>query len=286
MLPNLCSIILIPVDFYENTEAAFEQTVELANAGISCIHLLHIFKPNNIFPQKLNKNERYHYKDYASFEDAVKKLNEWKAAMEETMPGTTVKMHVERGNVYDKIVETAKKIGPQVIIMTKKRKHNFFSLIKPICPDELSRSTNCPVLNVVKRSINTRMKTIVVPVRNFIPERKIAFLAVFAKIFRSKIILLGLHKSNSDKEQVRKSLLDTYRILQTVMNNPIECHLLHHSHFPKAVLNFVKKVNADIIFVNPEVETKISSFNGRHINESLGPASSLNILYLQPYPLE
>ena len=71
----------MPVDFVENTESGLEQTVELANAGISCIHLLHIFKPNNIFPQKHNKNKWYHYKCYASFEDTVKKLNEWKAAI-------------------------------------------------------------------------------------------------------------------------------------------------------------------------------------------------------------
>lgn len=286
MITDLFKNILIPVDFGENTEAAIKQAIELANESVLNIHLLHIIRQRHFWEKATTGIDEIAIHNGSIFcpGETLKKMQEWKHAIEETVPAINVIIHIDEGNVYDGIVTAAKNIMPQLIIMGKKSHHKLMSFYKPTCPDELARSTNCPVLNVAKNSINAKIKTIVVPVRNFIPGRKIEFIVFFAKMFRAKIQLVALQNKMSEAGNVKKALLDTYMLLRTVLNSPIEYHLLKDHNYPRAVLKFAESVIADMILVNPEVETKMSFFTGKNINEAMRPGSKLKILYVQPYP--
>ena len=279
MLSNLFNNILVPVDFSENTAATIKQTIELAYTGSSTIHLLHVIKPKNVSYHNdtvIAKGEDY----YA--EEMMKKLQQWKQAIEETIPESNVKIHLVKGNVHDKIIETAKKIHPQLIIIGKKSNYKFFAFFRPLCPNELAKFTDCPVLTVNKSSLNAKIKIIVVPIRSFIPKRKIELVYVFAKKFRAKIHLVALQNKMGAAGTERNALLETYSILKTGLNNQIEYHLLSSSNLPKAALQYAESIGADMMFVNPGTETKISPFTGKYINEVLAPSSKLKILFVEP----
>lgn len=279
MLSNLFNNILVPVDFSENTAATIKQTIELAYTGSSTIHLLHVIKPKNVSYHNdtvIAKGEDY----YA--EEMMKKLQQWKQAIEETIPESNVKIHLVKGNIHDKIIETAKKIQPQLIIIGKKSSYKFFAFFRPLCPNELAKFTDCPVLTVNKSSMNAKIKIIVVPIRSFIPKRKIELVYVFAKKFRAKIHLVALQNRMGAAGTERNALLETYSILKTGLNNQIEYHLLNSSNLPKAALQYAESIGADMMFVNPGTETKISPFTGKYINEVLAPSSKLKILFVEP----
>ena len=286
MISYLFRNILIPLDFGDNTQVAVKQAIELVYGGASDIHLLHIIDTGKVVEaDKTSPVQLIHDEEKYCIKGIFKKLNEWKMTIEETVAGVNVKIHVVEGDVYDKIICTAKKIQPQLIILSKKNNYKFLSIFKPLCPDELSRITGCPVLNVMNGSVSSKTKIIVVPIRNFVPRKKIEYLVAFAKMFRTKIHLVALHNKPGEADIVKKSLLETYMILKTVLTNPIEYHLLNGNSYPKASLQFAEAIGADMIFVNPQVETKISSFFGKHINDILEPSSKLKILYLEPYPV-
>lgn len=284
MLPNLFNNILVPVDFKDNTEAVVKQAVELAYEGSSNIHLLHIIKSKSIRNVISTDNETEISGDENHYaEKMIKKLQQLKDVIEGTIPANKVKIHLVEGAIHDTIINTAKKIHPQLIIMGKKSNYKFFAFSRPLCPNELSTLTDCPVLTVSKGSVNTKIKIIVLPIRSFIPKRKIELVYVFAKKFRAKIHLVALQNKLGAADTERSALLDTYSILKTELNNQIEYHLLNSSNLPKATLQYAESVDADMILANPGIETKISSFTGKHINEVLALSSKLKILTVEPY---
>ena len=166
--------------------------------------------------------------------------------------------------------------------MGKKNNYKFFAFFKPLCPNELAKFTDCPVLTVGKNSVNTKIKSIVVPIQSFIPKRKIELVYVFAKKFRVKIYLVALQNKMGATSTEKNVLLEAYSILKTGLNNQIEYHLLNSSNLPKATLQYAESIGADMMFVNPGTETKISSFAGKYINEVLAPSSKLKILFVEP----
>lgn len=277
--------ILLPIDFTANTTYAVKQAIELVLASGSTIHLLHVVN-ENVNPNKdtagnsmsMARDITYHIKD------SIKKLKEWKQAIEGTIAGTEVKIHLEEGQVHGTIINMAQKINAQLIILGKERKASFFSFTRPLSAEEISKLSGCPVLRVVHGAINTKVQHIVVPIRYFIPNRKIELLPIFSKLYRAKIHLVALEEKKWTGNSKTSALLDTYQILKSKLTNRIEYHLLKGSNLPKATLRYAESVGADMVFVNPEVETKLSMFTGKHINDLLEPKSKLKILYVEPYP--
>ena len=277
--------ILLPIDFSANTEYAVKQAIELTQVTRSAIHLLHVIGSNS-YHNKLTATTHVPTASNEAFfhNEAMKKLKEWKRTIEETIPGCNVKTHLEVGSVHANIIDTAQKIEAQLIILGKEKNRGFFSYIRSLNPEEIAKLSGCPVLRIVNGASNSKIQHIVIPIRSFIPSRKIELLIVFSKMYRSKIHLVALQNKVWAKDEKGNALLDSYRLLTSRITNRIEYHLLKGSNLPKATLKYAASVGADMIFVNPLVETKMSMFTGRHIKDSLAPKSKLKIVYVDPYP--
>lgn len=277
--------ILLPIDFTANTTYAVKQAIELVLVNGSTIHLLHIVNENrNAKKGTADKSMTMPRDIIYHIKDSMKKLKEWKQAIEGTIAGTEVKIHLEEGQVHDTIINIAQKINAQLIILGRERKASFFSLTRPLSAEEISKLSGCPVLRVVHGANNTKVQNIVVPIRYFIPNRKIELLIIFSKLYRAKIHLVALEDRIWRGNGKETALLDTYQILKSKLTNRIEYHLLKGRNLPKTTLRYAESIGADMVFVNPEVETKLSMFTGKHINDLLEPKSKLKILYVEPYP--
>ena len=276
--------ILVPVDFSVNTEVAVKQAIELTDASGSSIHLLHVVKPKSTWSAiPVRKQPGSPLSENYFTKDIVIRLEEWKQAIEEAIPNSNVSTYIMEGTVHDSIADAAKQIKPQLIIIGKKNNTSYFTFFSTVYPNGLAKSTDCPVLTAMQGSVNTKTKIIVVPVGSIIPKRKIELVVVFAEKYRAKIHLVAMQNKMGTGDIERKVLLDTYRILKTGLPNPIEYHLLNSNNFPKATLGYAESIGADMIFVSPETETKISNFTGKHINDVLGSSSKLKILSVEPY---
>jgi nucleotide-binding universal stress UspA family protein len=280
-MSGLFNDILVPIDFYVNTEFAVRQAIELASPNGSTIHLLHVTKQKNFWSKLMvNNSSSGSSREYYHTEEVAKKLGEWKQTIEETIQNCNVKTYLMEGAIHDTILRTAKQIKPQLIIISKKGNCKSFSFFCSVHPNNLAKSTDCPVLTITSEASHTRIKIIVVPVSTFIPKRKIELAGEFAKKYRAKIHVVSLC---SQRDMDRKSFLDTYQILRTGLTNQIEYHLLPGNNFPKALVNYAKRIGADLMFVNPGSETKLSTLTGKHINDTLKSTSKLKILSVKPY---
>jgi nucleotide-binding universal stress UspA family protein len=276
--------ILIPVDFSANTEIAVKQAIELACTNGSTIHLLHVIKPKVIcrvipFSKQFmpQLNESY------SAKKAMYDLQQWKYAIEESVPHCNVKTRVAEGIICARIRDVAKEINPQLIIIAKKNDHKYFSLVNSICPNGLAKSTGNPVLAIRTSIIDTKVKIIVVPVGSFIPIRKIQLVIEFAQRYRAAIHLVTIPNRIEFEETKGNSFLETYRILKNVLTSPIEHHILKGNNLPKAILEYAQCIAADLILANPGSETRISNVTGKHINDALTISSKLKILSIGRY---
>ncbi|MEP6747016.1 MAG: universal stress protein [Bacteroidota bacterium] len=257
--------ILIPVDFSVNTEIAVKKGLELIETNDSIIHLVHI----------ITSGER---------ETGYKKLNEWQASIQEKIPGLTVEIHLFKGlNVQHHIVTLAKKLLPQMIIIGKHNYHNWFSFLNTIDPDKLGRLTSCPVLTVKMGSLRNRVKSIVFPVKCFVPNRKIDMLITIARKYRARVYLVILvNPVNEQPTPLYTAFIDTYRLLKASLNCPVEHTMVTGNNLAKASLDFAHSINADMILVSPETETRISLLTGKQVNDVIKGDSKLEILSVEP----
>ena len=77
------------------------------------------------------------------------------------------------------------------------------------------------------------------------------------------------------------ALLQVYQWLKTSIHCPVEYAVLQGHNKAKAILAYAEKINADILLVHPETETKIGWLN-KQISDVLPPASKMQVLAIQP----
>ena len=283
-MSSLFKNILVPIDFSDHTEVAVKQAIELACPNGATIHLLHVIRPKNIWNALFDSiQESLRPDDNNSSGSVMIKMQQWQQSIQETLPNTKVNTHLRQGMVQRQIQEAAREIKPELIIIGKNGHPKWFSLFNPIYPNTLARSTGYPVLTVMKRSIHTKIKTIVVPVGSFIPIRKIELVIELAKKYRAAIHLVTIPDNFDLSETNGNSFLETFRILKTGLTNPIEHHILKGNNFPRAILEYAECIRADLVVVNPGSETRISNLSGKHINDVLATSSTLKILSVEPY---
>jgi len=270
--------ILLPVDFEINTEMAVKKALELSDRGQTVIHLFHVQKPviawrsfwrRNIFQDGKNQ--------------IPSKLIQWKRLIEENYPDVKVvadlaySMNIERA-----IVEKAKEIKADIIVIGKHSHHNWLTFMNTVFPNNIARATGYPVLTFKPGSIYTKLRSIVVPVGPEVPQKKVDLIMALKQKFRITIHLVTvINKKQNANKFSGYSLLETYRYLRDIVQCPLDHEVLHGENVAQSAFEYAKSIKADMLLVEPESETKLSSFPNKHIIDELKPNSKLQILAIQ-----
>ncbi|GAB2808013.1 hypothetical protein GCM10027043_03840 [Ferruginibacter profundus] len=243
----------------------------MSGTGGSVIHLLHVYRQYNNSPVEADRAE------------LVKRLEQWRLCLQEAIPECKIKGYLLKGPVRQCIIDVARSIKPQLIIIGKPEKTSLFGLYQALSADEISRLTKCPVLSIANYDTYNKMKTIVLPVRDFVPVRKMELLSVFAKIYRARIFVVAMQKRVFMNAREQRILLETYRVLINGLNNKVEYLLLSGSDFSRAVIACARETGADMLIVDPGKENFISRIFRKNITDSLPEDSRLKILSVVPY---
>lgn len=278
-MSSLFKSILVPVDFSGKTEAAIDQAIELACHNGSTIHLLYNVRPIPAWPAfPLFNYFRSALTNHPVAIEATARLKVLKENIERSLANCKVIIHSREGNVFRNIQCTAAETNPEIIVISHKKHNKFYSQGNCVCPNGLASSTGYPVLTLMKDTSDTKIKTIVVPVTHYVPDRKITMAIELAKKYRAAIHLVTMPAQDATDQGSVNAILETYRNLRSVLTNPIEYHILKGKNMPKAILEYATNFGADLILVNPGPETSISKFTGKQINDALVPTSGLKIL--------
>lgn len=180
------------------------------------------------------------------------------------------------GNVEKAIWEKAREINADLIIIGKSSQH-WLPLFNTVSCGKLAKNTGIPVLTVKPGAINQDIKTIVIPVERQFSGSKIPGLIALIKKTRIQICLLAFAGKQDKPDQLPAPLLNSYRLFKKNAFNDVSFNIIREHNKGRAVLNFCKSVNADLLIINPDSETGIGWFNG-HISDALPAASKTQIL--------
>ncbi|HET7898884.1 MAG TPA: universal stress protein, partial [Flavisolibacter sp.] len=228
-------IVLIPVDFSVNTEVAVARALNLIGQDDATIYLLHVFRT---FPFLNNT---------AAYSDCVKKLEEWKASLEEGRKKITVHSRLlESSSVQSGIRATADELRPDVIVIGQSGVHSHLLSLRKVSPMKLAKATGIPVLTAKPGSMPHKTKTVIVPVSDTLPASKMQALEVLCQHTKLNIHLITLVNDRSTPSEFSAStLLQMYQWLKTSLRCPVEYAVVHGSNKAKAILQYAEKTGAD-----------------------------------------
>lgn len=265
--------ILLPVNLSVNTAVSVTKAIELAGFGRTVIHIIHVVNPEN-------KSRLY------SKEDKISDLKKWKETIKLAAPGTEVYTYLIAGKSIEKIIiQKAKESHAQLIILARRAKRKWLTFKKPISPSNIARETCSAVLTIHPGTMLNKIKSIVLPIRSFIPNRKVDMLARFVNSKGITIYLVSvMNEEANDLEYSSTShaLIETYRILKEAANCQIVHKLVNGSNLTKTLLLFAESVHADMLLLNPE-ESQIRSITGiRDFSYLLKRQSRLQVMAVGP----
>ena len=276
-MPATFDKILIPVDFSLNTEIALNKAIGLAGAEETTIHLLHVTRPG--------KKAVNQFRNWVVERD----LQQLKFTLQQENATLRVRTHVMKGfSIQKTIIECAAMINPDLIIIAKQNsKRRWWAFTSLISPNKVAQKSHCPVLTAKPGSMDSLTKVIVLPIRNFLPERKLEWAVLLARKYKAQVHLLAIQQHEPDDGPLSQAFLKAYHHLREKLHHPIEYSAAVRHNAARAALNYAELIMADMILVNPETESGISGFTGtRHISDMLNRDSKIQVLDVEPYEKE
>jgi nucleotide-binding universal stress UspA family protein len=252
--------ILIPVDFSQNTEIAVKKAAELAGRERAELHLLHVIRRGTNPEARLEQLEQIIRTRYPALKIQTHMLNS--------------------RSVQRTIIECAKLQRPDLIVIGRSTPRRRWFPGRGISPDIIAKKSNCPVLTVKPGSAENRTRVILIPIRDFLPERKLEWAVLLAKRYRAQVHLLSIQNRQETKGPEEPNVfLKAYHQLRENLHHPIEYSATGQQSTAKATLNCAEHIMADMIVLNPETESGVIGLSGyRHISDLLKKDSRIQVL--------
>lgn len=272
--------ILVPVDFGVNTKVALNKAVDFAVPGVTEIMLLHIkqskaFLGSDLFlPRKITS--------HVDIQLALHRVQDEITAHNPFIETATNIINANK--VEEALIDFANTWQPGLIIIGKNNHHCFFPFLNTVLSANIAEQTKCPVLTVKPGSLQKKLTTVVLPVGDFYPKRKIEMLSALSTKAPLNVHLVSVLKVNQQPDSHSASIiLQVLKQLRNKFNCTVQCSIVHADNKAIATLRYAEKVKADMLLVNPEVETSISTWMSRKdIADVLKPVSQLQVMSIKP----
>ncbi|HEX6916412.1 MAG TPA: universal stress protein [Chitinophagaceae bacterium] len=275
---NYFEEILVPVDFTVNTEVAVKKAVELAIPGFTSIILYHVITDTN---RKTAAQQ--------AAANAERKLQQWKQQVAELEPELDVDIVVQPGShIENSIISFAASLGDCLIVIGKNHYHSFFPFLNTVVSANIAEQCGRAVLTVMPGSICKSLKTVLIPVGTFFPQKKIEVLLKLGLRLKLKVQLLSIfHNDQQPDDHTNSILLQTMRAIRSRLQCPVQHTIIHSNSKAMATLRFAGKIGADLLLVNPETDASVAKWIcKKDITAVSSPVSQLQVISIQPVAAE
>jgi nucleotide-binding universal stress UspA family protein len=258
--------ILVPVDFTTKNKWAIAKAIELSNSFHCNVHLVHVTgRRQRIFDRN----------NYA--EAALEKLVQIKDVYRQQLCGEgSLEISVLNGNRQKELTKYIEQCEMDLVVTGLSKFNLLQRIVSSISISRLAKKTNIPVLAVRSGGLVCHFKKIVLPVSGEIPIRQIRLAALLGRAFKSTVYFVSLRKHVADKNEniVDKAL----ELVQSISTIPVQCFLLEGQNLAKSTLDFSKKINADLIMVNPVKDFRLPGLWNRITNKLLSYGSKIPVV--------
>ncbi|HPQ08710.1 MAG TPA: universal stress protein [Bacteroidia bacterium] len=259
-------IILIPIDFTEQSLLAIKQSYNLARYTHSRIVLLYCYEKRGM--------ERF---------EEMKEL----AKQTEKESGLPTDFMTVKGNVYEETNNVAKEIGATLIMVGLESHIEFKDVFKPSA-FSMIRKAPCPVITIRGKEQRDGCENILLPL-DLSPEsrEKVDVAIQFAKYYNASIRLLAVF-SPEDEGYENQLLAYSHQVKQFIKSKGIPCSnkSIGTDDIPKTVVEYANKIEADLIIVMNKPDLSVKEFFSGTDVQKIVDISNIPVMIVNPMKRE
>jgi nucleotide-binding universal stress UspA family protein len=272
--------ILVPVDFSFRSIKAVEKAVVTAAAYQCSVTLLHVVTVRPIATVAVAEGHLHVPYDLIDnrqeIEFQLAKLVD-KAQRKSPVP-VTVTTDIVWGHWEEAVIDYIQRNSIDCVMIGqrsrfKKKRHMLLN------PDKIADAANVPVITIPVNKKLTSLKSIVIPITDFFPVRKLLYGLYIAAHNNAAIELLGI-------EQEQNSEVTDYYLKKSadwLLGHGVTAKVtkVQHRNTAAAVTEFANEHETDLLILNPGLQTTMpgwwSSLIGNIIQKySLPPVMTVN----------
>jgi len=275
-MPNKLYNILVPIDFTGKNKWAIAKAIEIANSFDCNIHFVNIVHHNIVPILPVEASIFTPYESHASRMDAYEKLKELSAFYSNQLCGNgKIEISILEGNTVNKLSGYIKQFEMDMIVIGLHRFNLVQRIVSSISISRLTKKTNVPVLVVGPGGLLCHFKKIILPLHEELSLQKIKMATMLGRMFRSTIYVVTLRKEDNVAEKIINEALEIVQSLSTI---PVQGIILEGKNLAKTTLDFAKKINADLIMINPLKEFNLPGWWNKITNKILPYDSKIPVI--------
>ncbi len=281
-MQKLFNKILVPIDFSSRSKKAIEKACDIARHYNCSIHLLyvHSFTPSTAIamaeghmgiPYNLVDDEQ-------EMEERLK--NMCRVARILNDDSLTISYSTRRGSWDEAIIEMVNDLHFDLVLVGQKgRVINKRKML--INPDRIAAKTNIPVVTIPSNKRLTRLMSIVVPITDFLPIRKLMYAVYMASNYQSVIRLLGIENEHT-KDKVAYYIKKATDLVKENCEITVNSEITSGQNVADVVNQYARQEGIDLVILNPGTQTKMPGFLSNLFGNIIQKHTPLPVLTVNP----
>jgi nucleotide-binding universal stress UspA family protein len=258
-MQKLFNRILVPVDLTEKSRKAVEKAVELAKEYSCTIHLVHVTKAVSIGSLSFDKHGEQQDRLRSDERQSRARLMDLFGFLKPVLdPSIKVEYSVLRGNWNEAIVNYVNEHGVDLVLVGQGG-HLFSKKEMLLNPNRIATRTNVPVITVPSNRRLVKLYSIVIPVTDFLPVRKLIYGIYMGTKHATTVKLLGIENPQTS-EKVRHYMRKAYQLIRDNCSLNVELELLPGENVAETVNQYAMTHSADLVIVNPGGQSRMPGF--------------------------
>ncbi|MBC7850353.1 MAG: universal stress protein [Chitinophagaceae bacterium] len=257
-MQKLFNKILVPVDFTFSSKKAIDKAVEIAVEYNCTIEILHVTGQNMLVADDASADTS----SLLTFQEAsgaAKKALEQFASIDTNAHGQLqIEFSVLPGTWQQSLVDFIE--WKQIDLMLIGQDDRLFQRKELLVnPNLIAGKTNIPVITVPTNRSLVDLYSIVIPVTDYLPVRKLIYGIYMATKHTSTVKLLGI-ENDQTRSKVRYYLQRAFELIRDNCSLHVELETIESNNVADAVSSYAITSAADLVIVNPDLESNIPGF--------------------------
>jgi nucleotide-binding universal stress UspA family protein len=277
-------IILVPLDFSEQSSIALEQAVNLSKVFDSQLHVLTVIQEDFSLSRLFGDSDKDQVKERVQV-----KLNEFVKEKEEAF-GVKISTHIAFGSIYEQIAKTATDLDALLIVMgttgtsTLKKKFIGSNALRVV------RESQIPIITIKGKHHRKGCQNIILPLDlTKETKEKVAKAIEFAKRFGSMIRVVSVLMTN-DEFIVNRLTRQLDQVKKSVEKSGVNCtaeivrDTKGSNTLADSIIDYANKSKGDLIMVMTQQELDFTDYFIGSAAQGVINGSDIPVLSITPSP--
>jgi nucleotide-binding universal stress UspA family protein len=277
-------IILVPLDFSEQSSIALEQAVNLSKVFDSQLHVLSVIQEDFSLSRIFGETNNEEVKELVQV-----KLNEFVKEKEEAF-GVKILTHIAFGSIYEQIAKTATDLDALLIVMgttgtsTLKKKFIGSNALRVV------RESQIPIITIKGKHHRKGCQNIILPLDlTKETKEKVAKAIEFAKRFGSMIRVVSVLMTN-DEFIVNRLTRQLDQVKKSIEKSGVNCtaeivrDTKGSNTLADSIIDYANKSKGDLIMVMTQQELDFTDYFIGSAAQGIINGSEIPVLSITPTP--